>query len=258
MIHALLFFSPFRIRKTVSRAWRPERILLWLALGVSGVHMSPAEETREMTIALVGDSTVTTNAGWGKAFAKRLAPQVQCLNLAKGGTSTKSYREGGRWQKALKEDADLMLIQFGHNDRPGKGPHRETDPATTYRENLGRFVDEARAAGIQPVLVTSVAIRKFGPDGKIVDDLAPYAAVVREVAAEKHAPLIDLHARSIEALEQLGPAATEEFGPLKEGKRDITHFSDEGAEFAARLVVSEFVRVVPSAGSLFKNQSAND
>lgn len=233
---------------------RPGRRLLWVALFLSMTGRSPAESDRSMTIALVGDSTVTDNAGWGKAFAKMTAPGVQVLNLAKGGTSTKSYRDGGRWEKALREDADFMLIQFGHNDRPGKGPHRETDAATTYRENLDRFVDEARAAGIQPVLVTSVAVRKFGPDGKIVDDLAPYAIAMRAVAAEKQVPLIDLHQRSIEGLERLGPAASEEFGPMKDGRRDITHFSDEGATFAARLVVGEFVRVVPTAAALFKNQ----
>jgi lysophospholipase L1-like esterase len=58
-----------------------------------------------------------------------------------------------------------MLIQFGHNDMPGKGPERETDPKTTYRENLSRFVDEARAAGAQPILVTSIPRRNFR-DGK--------------------------------------------------------------------------------------------
>ena len=34
-----------------------------------------------------------------------------------------------------------------------RGPNRETNPETTYRENLIRFVQEARAVGAQPILV---------------------------------------------------------------------------------------------------------
>ena len=52
-----------------------------------------------------------------------------------------------------------MLIQFGHNDQPGKGPERETSPETTFREYMSRYVDEARWAGSKPVLVTSLTRR---------------------------------------------------------------------------------------------------
>jgi hypothetical protein len=63
----------------------------------------------------------------------------------------------------------------GHNDMPGKGPERETDPNTTYREYLSRYVDEARAAGAKPILVTSMTRRNFS-GGKIKSDLVPYVA----------------------------------------------------------------------------------
>ena len=36
--------------------------------------------------------------------------------MAKGGASTKTFREQGLWQQSLETKPDYMLIQFGHND----------------------------------------------------------------------------------------------------------------------------------------------
>jgi beta-xylosidase len=68
---------------------------------------------------------------------------------------------------ALAEAGDYVLIQFGHNDMPGKGEARETDPASTFPQNLARYVDEARERGLAPVLVTSLTRRRFGSDGHL-------------------------------------------------------------------------------------------
>lgn len=204
-------------------------------------------------IVLVGDSTVTDKAGWGKAFADRLVPGVRCTNTASGGQSTKSFLHGDRYTKALALHPTHVLIQFGHNDMPGKGPNRETDPKTTYRANLIRFVDEARAAGAQPILVTSIPRRTFKEDGKLVGELAPYVEAMRAVATNKNVPLVDLYARSIEAIERLGPAASEELGPIgKDGKRDHTHLADPGKELTAKLLVAELRKVVPDLARIFK------
>jgi lysophospholipase L1-like esterase len=203
-------------------------------------------------IVLVGDSTVTDKAGWGKAFADRLVPGVTCSNTSSGGQSTKSFLDGGRWTKAVALHPTHVLIQFGHNDMPGKGPNRETDPKTTYRANLIRFVDEARAAGAQPILVTSIPRRTFKPDGKLVGELAPYVEAMRAVAADKKVPLVDLYARSVEAIERLGPAASEELGPMKDGKRDHTHLAPPGQKLTARLLEAELREVVPDLARIFR------
>lgn len=159
-------------------------------------------------MALAGDSTVTDTAGWGKAFAARLGPEVECVNFSSGGQSSKSFLDNGRWKKTLEAKPAFVLIQFGHNDMPGKGPHRETDPETTYRANLLLFVKEARAIGARPILVTSMARRIFDKE-KIRGELRPYAEAMKKVAAEENVPLVDLFARSIELLEKLGPTASE-------------------------------------------------
>ena len=201
-------------------------------------------------IVLAGDSTVTDTAGWGRAFAQMLRPGIRCTNLSRGGTSTKSFRDLGLWQQVLALKPTHVMIQFGHNDMPNKGAHRATDAGTTYRENLIRYVDEARAAGAQPILVTSLARRNF-KDGQLVDLLADYAAAMRAVAVEKNVPLVDLHARSIAAIKHLGPAASAELGPIKDGKRDYTHLNEGGAKWTAQLIAGELRTLqLPLAGFL--------
>src|SRR5262245_33600096 len=126
-----------------------------------------AQPRPAVRIVLVGDSTVNDEGGWGPGFRAAFGADVEVTNLAKNGRSSKSFRDEGLWQPALAAKPDYILIQFGHNDVPGKGPDRETDAATTYRANLARYIDEARAVGAKPVLVTSIVRRNFEPDGTI-------------------------------------------------------------------------------------------
>lgn len=216
-----------------------------LAMNPAGAaDASPAAER----IILVGDSTVASQSGWGDAFAKRLVPGVECQNMGRGGRSSKSYRAEGHWQKVMDAKPGWVLIQFGHNDQPGKGPERETDAKTTFRENLARYVAEARAAGAKPVLVTSLTRRTFNAQGKIQPDLlADYAGATRAVAAEQKVPLLDLNARSIEQMNQLGPEASAVFDPKAKDptKPDKTHLSAKGAEETAKLVADEIRKQVP-------------
>jgi pectinesterase len=220
---------------------------------------------------LVGDSTVASNGGWGDAFAKLLEPGVECVNLARGGRSSKSYRDEGHWKKALEAKPGWVLIQFGHNDQPGKGPERETDAKTTFRENLARYIAEARAVGAKPVLVTSLTRRNFNAQGKIdpgqlgsyldsqagvtrADPLTDYVVAARAVAAEQRVPLIDLNARSIEQMNQLGPEAAIAFDAQSKdpAKPDKTHLSAKGAAETTKLMAEEIRRKVPElAGLLF-------
>lgn len=213
------------------------------------IHAADPAKTR---VVLAGDSTVTDTAGWGKAFAERLTPEAECVNFASGGQSTKSFLDGGKWKKAMEAKPGFVLIQFGHNDMPGKGPNRETEPETTYRANLLLFVKEARAIGAQPILVTSMARRIFD-NGKIRGELRPYAEAMRKVAAEEKVPLVDLFARSIELLEKLGPAASDEFNPPgKDGATDHTHLNAKGAEVMSGIIVEELRRVSPELAKYLK------
>lgn len=80
----------------------------------------PNSET--IRFVLAGDPTVTDEAGWGKGFAELCSENVECINLAASGRSSRSDRTEGRWPKCLDAKPDYLLIQFGHNDQAGKGP----------------------------------------------------------------------------------------------------------------------------------------
>src|SRR5262245_50799090 len=81
--------------------------------------------TQKLKIVLVGDSTVTDGAGWGLGFKQFLSDGINCINTARGGRSSQSYMNEGRWTNALALKGDYYLIQFGHNNEPGK-PGRST------------------------------------------------------------------------------------------------------------------------------------
>ena len=184
-----------------------------LALGFVGLLLTlalPAAPPAPPALRLVlaGDSTVTDGGGWAPGFRFAWQPAVEVINTARSGASSVSFRSIGAWQKALDAQGHYLLIQFGHNDVPGKGPGRETDAATTFRANLARFVDEARAAGAQPILVTSIAHFNFAANGRLrPDPLAPYVAATRDVAAEKRVPCLDLNRLTTEFLAAPGGAA---------------------------------------------------
>lgn len=222
------------------------------AHGVSlkAVKINGATPTR---IALVGDSTVTEGSGWGIGFREQFRAQVECINLARNGRSSRSYLAEGYWKKVLDEKPLYVLIQFGHNDQPGKGPERETDAQTTYKDFLRRYVDEARAIGAKPILVTSLARRNF-KDGQIAADiLTSYSAAARQVAAEKQVNLIDLSVLSIEMLNKIGPAAAAEFDVKnQDGSPDRTHLSRKGSATFGKIVATELVKILPEFSQMLR------
>lgn len=226
------------------------KLLLLLAM------ISFASGQKLINIVLVGDSTVNDEGGWGEGFRACVAGPVKVINLAKNGRSSKSFRDEALWNDAVAgRVADFIPIQFGHNDEPGKGPDRETDPATTYRANMIRYVDEARASGATPILVTSIVRRNFDADGKIKrDHLIEYVAEVRKIAAEKNVPLIDLYALTLAQAEALGPEGSKKLGAItKEGKLDTTHLSAIGRQEIGAIAASEFVRLEPAMKPYFKH-----
>jgi len=198
-------------------------------------------------IVLVGDSTVNDEGGWGPGFRALFGSDVEVLNFAQNGRSSKSFLDEGWWAKALAAEPNYILIQFGHNDGPGKGPERETDPQTTYRSNMARYVDEARIAGAVPVLVTSIVRRVFTPEGKIKRDaLVPYVEAVRALAEEKKVALIDLYALTLAQAERLGQEGCAEIDArTAEGQRDTTHLGPKGQQEIGLMAAREFVKAMP-------------
>ena len=77
-------------------------------------------------------------------------------------------------------------------------------------------MEEARAIGAKPILVTSLVRRQWDKSGsgKIISSLVPYVEAVKKIAAEKQVPLVNLHARSQELCEAWGNEKCLEFSPV--------------------------------------------
>ncbi len=216
----------------------------------------PAAVTSPVTIVLVGDSTVKTYEaesplrGWGQVLPEYFADDVKFINLAEGGRSSVSFLSEGRLEKALAHKPEFLLIQFGLNDRAKGDPRRYSNPATTYRENLRRFISEARAAGAKPILITPPSPRSFSPTkGTLHSNLLPYADAMKVVAEEEGVPVIDLHTRSLEHLRKLGARASEQYAPKK---GDINHFNERGARKMAEFIIEQLPREVPELAMRLK------
>jgi pectinesterase len=214
----------------------------------------------KIRIVLVGDSTVTDKQGWGVGFSRFLTDRAECINKARGGRSSKSFINEGLWTEPLALKGDYYLIQFGHNDEPNKG-ERTTDPNTTYREFMSKYIDDARAIGAKPILVTSIVRRQWDKsgNGKINSSLIPYVEAVKKLAKEKNVPVVDLHASSKQLCEKLGKEKCYEFCPIKDTNEfDNTHLNAKGSVMFARLVVEELVKVAPELKPCFRSEPVSD
>jgi lysophospholipase L1-like esterase len=222
------------------------------AVGSAGADASAAP----LRIVVIGDSTVCNypatrpDRGWGQFIEERFTDgAVTVINLAAGGRSTKTFIGEGRWAKALSEKPDYVLIQFGHNDSHAPEKPESTDASTDYKTFLRRYIDESRAIGSTPILVTPMVRRTFDAAGKIKGNLAPYAAAMKDVAGEKKVAVIDLHASSRSLAERLGPAASAEMAS-KPG--DVTHFNEKGARAMADRVLRELPAAEPKLAVYLK------
>jgi lysophospholipase L1-like esterase len=209
-------------------------------------------QTQPIRIVLIGDSTVCNydstrpDRGWGQ-FLEEKFPQgsVEVINLAASGRSTKTFMAEGRWAKALKENPHFVLIQFGHNDSHAPENPESTDANTTYKEFLRCYVDDSRALGASPILVTPMVRRTFNAQGQLEDSLLPYANAMKAVGKEKGADVIDLHTSSAELISQLGPKASSKMANV-EGDR--IHFNELGARKMAELVMINLTTIVKISG----------
>ena len=231
----------------------------WSRWALAAVLLSfasaPASAAERIFIA--SDSTAANysaerypQVGWGMMLKCGLAPDVEVVNRAIGGRSTRSFIAEGHWDKLMAEAApgDVVLIQFGHNDASTTRPERYAPAETVYRDNLLRMIWEARGRGLLPVLVTPPARRSFA-GGRARADFAAYSQVMRELVVLTGVPLIDLEARSVALLDSVGEtesrklylhyAPEDKVAAFANGVADDTHFSELGGRAMANLVAQE-------------------
>ncbi|MFD2285450.1 GDSL family lipase [Pedobacter petrophilus] len=245
----------------------------FIILGTAFLLMSFMVKREPVKVYLIGDSTVADYAleeqymekryplmGWGQVFQQFLSKDslknlnhliksdsAQVIDKAKGGRSTRSFFEEGRWKEILLtlKKNDLVLIQFGHNDAAKDKPERYVD-IPGYKDFLRMYVKESRAKGARPVLITPVTRNYPWKEGKLGSAHGEYPQAVIDVAKELKVPVIDLTTLSAAFFTSKGNdfvtknyfmnLDSGKYVAYPKGQKDNTHFQPEGAKEIARLV----------------------
>ena len=210
---------------------------------LSGLTVQPAASP--LVAYLAGDSTVCDQpaapyTGWGQILPAHVSAGAVVANYADSGESSGSFLSNKALfpaMLALVKRNDLVFIQFGHNDK--------TTTASAYRGNLTSMINQVRAKGGVPVLVTPPVRHLFS--GNQLTSTALHVnsvgvdlpAEMRGLASSLNVPLIDLTTKSEALVESLGPTDSAQLylRQAVDGVKDDTHFSEYGAGRMADLVV---------------------
>lgn len=249
--------------------------IICLSLGILFTAFDKSKS--RTTVYLIGDSTMADYAnnyeegkdymktrypvtGWGQVFQQFLVKdslkQMNKLiktdsvfvdDRARGGRSTRTFFQEGRWRAVyenLKKD-DLVLMQFGHNDAAEDKPERYVN-IEGYKEFLRLFIEQTRAKGAKPIILTPVARNFPWKNGELQNIHGLYDQAVKDIAKEQNVMLIDLNQKSMQFFTKKGqPYVTENYfmnfpaglyEAYPNGQKDNTHFQTKGAVEVARLV----------------------
>jgi lysophospholipase L1-like esterase len=203
--------------------------------------------------------------------------EINVANRAIAGRSSRSYIAEGHWANLMAElkPGDYILIQMGHNDGAGtpdsvlhdpkfrtslkglgddtvdvpiteamakayaKGPFagQPTETVHTYGWYLRKMIDEAKAKGAIPMVLTPTVRNIWSacannPVQRCIErDFGSFHEEDAAIAAQEKVYLIDMGTLAANAFESMGEKETATFFPV-----DHTHTSALGAEINANCV----------------------
>ena len=213
---------------------------------------------QKITVYTIGDSTMANKSnptenpehGWAQVLQQFFDDKIVVDNRAMNGRSTRSFINEKRWDSVMKtlKKGDYVFMQFGHNDEKENKPSVYTNSHTAYRQNLIRFVNDARSKGATPVILSSIVRRNFNAEGTLVDTHGLYPMEARLVAVDYKVLFIDLQYLTELLEESYGVEGSKklhlhfnagESSFYKTEKHDDTHLSLLGATEISKLVIAE-------------------
>jgi lysophospholipase L1-like esterase len=208
---------------------------------------------------LIGNSTMRTGTlgngnngqwGWGYYAHEYFDPtKITVENQALGGMSSRTFYNK-LWQpiKQAIRPGDWVIISIGHNDNgpydegrarasiPGVGDETldvviketgEHETVYTYGGYMRKYINDVRAQGGYPILMSLTPRNAYDDNGKIIRK--PHTQWQMQVAAEEGVPFVDLNEISAQKLDKYGPWKTDYHFFL-----DKIHTSRFGAMMNAR------------------------
>lgn len=231
-----------RFTKTVSdlthrRFWLVTTALL-TALATPGLAQSPAVQSGD-TIAFLGDSI--TEGGWGSPVGYvRLVMSaldsngIQAKAIPAGISGHKSNNMLERLRRdVLDKKPTWMTLSCGVNDvwHGANGV-----PLPQYKTNITAIIEQAQAAGVKVLVLTSTVIGEDLPNQNN-QKLAPYNDFLRTLAKEKNCLLADANADLQAALAAADPAARKQGNLFT---TDGVHMNPQGNMLMAASVLRAF------------------
>lgn len=208
---------------------------------------------------LIGNSTMRTGTlgngnngqwGWGYYAHEYFDPtKITVENQALGGMSSRTFYNK-LWEPVRQaiRPGDWVIISIGHNDNgpydsgrarasiPGVGNDTlnvtiketgEKETVYTYGGYMRKYIDDVRAQGGNPILMSLTPRNAYDDKGKIVRK--PHTQWLIQVAAEEGVPFVDLNEISGQKLDTYGKWKTDYHFFL-----DKIHTSRFGAMMNAR------------------------
>ena len=208
---------------------------------------------------LIGNSTMRTGTlgngnngqwGWGYYAHEYFDPtKITVENQALGGMSSRTFYNK-LWEPIRQtiRPGDWVIISIGHNDNgpydegrarasiPGTGDDTlqvtiketgEQETVYTYGGYMRKYINDVRAQGGHPILMSLTPRNAYDDNGKIVRK--PHTQWLIQVAAEEGVPFVDLNEISGQKLDSYGKWKTDYHFFL-----DKIHTSRFGAMMNAR------------------------
>jgi rhamnogalacturonan acetylesterase len=240
--------------------------LMFLAILFSASCAAVKTNQQKPTLYIIGDSTVKNGKGkgdgglwgWGSFIDEHFdTTRISVQNHALGGTSSRTFRTQGHWDKVLAKlkPGDYVMMQFGHNDSSPvndtlrargtiKGNSEEIqeidnlitkkhEVVYSYGWYIRQFITEIKAKGATPIVLSPVPRNswKAGEPNRNDQDYGKWAA---EAANQENVLFIDLNKIIADRYEREGE---EKVRSTYFNTTDHTHTIEAGARVNAAAAV---------------------
>jgi lysophospholipase L1-like esterase len=132
--------------------------------------------------------------------------------------------------KSRWKAGDWFFIQMGHNDK--------STTAATFKANMTSYVTQAKAAGVNIVLITPIARVGYALAEEHVNSTgANLPQIIRDLGKSENVPVIDLTVTTWNWIQTITPKDYFAADSSVSGGYDHTHLGPKGAD-----AVADFVR----------------
>ncbi|WP_269523250.1 SGNH/GDSL hydrolase family protein [Coraliomargarita parva] len=208
-----------------------------LLVSAASLHAEGIRIQSGQKLAFLGDSITQYGANNPSGYARLvkiglMENGVNAEYVFAGISGHKSNQMLARLERdVLSKQPDWMTLSCGVNDVW----HGERGvPLEDYKTNITEIVDRCEAAGVTVMILTATPIKEV--PNELNEKLAGYNAFLRELAAERDLPLVDLNAAFWKKLNQ--PS-----GPRPEGlylTGDGVHMNPLGDMLMAAEILKAF------------------